>query len=114
MKALLITVIASFFAITVSAQVATDTKTTGTIATGKKELSTRPAKVASSTTPTFTNAQGTNMSSKKRDANTPAATTTPASNLTEGPASEKDRPATQTLSTGSTTAPAKEVEKPKE
>lgn len=114
MKALLITAIASFFALTVSAQVATDTKTQGTVATGKKELSTRPAKVATSTTPTLTNAQGTNMSSKKRDSNTPATTTTPASNLTEGPASGKDKPAGQPISTGTTVAPTKEVETPKE
>lgn len=120
MKALLITAVASFFALTVSAQTTTDTKATVT-PTGTQEK-TRPAKVATSTaTPTVV---GATMPTKSKDANAPA--TTPASTLTEGPASKKeapigvskdvkaDNPGSQKLSAGRRDRPVMKDETPKE
>jgi hypothetical protein len=77
MKALLITAIASFFALSVSAQVSTDTKVGSTTVTGTKQMgAARPAKVATSTTSTLTSVNDNNnkVSSTRKDANTPAAT----------------------------------------
>ena len=56
MKAILITVLGSFLALSVSAQTTTDTKATGTsdqptLSTGAKIMTARPAKVADSTAP---------------------------------------------------------------
>lgn len=119
MKALLITAIASFFALTVSAQVATDTKTTGTIATEKKELSTRPAKVADSTTPTLQNAQGTNTSSKPINTNNAIVEKPKPETKANHPAGitkevKADNPGSQKLSTGRRDRPVMKDETPKE
>jgi hypothetical protein len=122
MKALLITAIASFFALSVSAQVSTDTKVGSTTATGTKQMgAARPAKVATSTTPTFQNASGTDATPKTKDANRqPVETTAPATTkkAPEGVTKEvkADNPGSQKLSTGrrDTNVPAVKDEAPKE
>jgi hypothetical protein len=117
MKALLITAIASFFALSVSAQVSTDTKVGSTTTTGTKQMgAARPAKVATSTTPTLTSVNDNNnkVSSTRKDANTPAVETTPAiqKEAPQGVTKEvkADNPGSQKPSTGrrDNAAPVKE------
>ncbi|UPT68745.1 MAG: hypothetical protein M0D57_09035 [Sphingobacteriales bacterium JAD_PAG50586_3] len=124
MKALLITAMASFFALSASAQVATDTKATtvGGVSTGQKVTANRPNKVAESTTPAtpFKNAGGDNAASKSIDANAP---------ILEKQAPTKDKavdrdvinstntqtPALQSITTNkSSNAPAIKSEAPKQ